>query len=410
MFALHRLLAVALLATKLPERSPMFMVISSILLFAMFVQGLLLLRATFELVRERIFSRKAFKYFVLLAFLATGITVIAFNGFAGPEWFLLSTSFATMILLTIYIIVGLIVLLHTRFSSGFGQVLLGGSLLLYGTCQMLYIILIAIVSKINAEKVLGIVDAIELLLISLIGMGMVMWLLEDERSLLAKANKELDQFLYSTSHDLRAPIASILGLTYLGKVEFQEEKARTFMDMIENRIRKLDLVIRDILSLSKSKKMELRMEPIALNDLMEDVLTDIEFNRGRTSIKLDWPKNANHSFYSDYTQIKIILSNLLGNAVKYHRLDQETPYIHVMFKEMNDAVEIKVEDNGSGIPKESISRIFEMFYRASEQTEGTGLGLYIVKEALDKLKGTIHVESKLGAGSTFTIHLNQARI
>ena len=85
------------------------------------------------------------------------------------------------------------------------------------------------------------VGAVDLLLISLMGMSMVMWFLEDERENLNKENKELDSFLSNTSHDLRTPIASILGLTYLGKLELQEEKARTFMNMIEERIKKLDL-------------------------------------------------------------------------------------------------------------------------------------------------------------------------
>ena len=100
--------------------------------------------------------------------------------------------------------------------------------------------------KVDALDFFG---AVDLLLISLMGMSMVMWFLEDERENLNKENKELDSFLSNTSHDLRTPIASILGLTYLGKIELQEEKARSFMGMIEERIRKLDLVIGDILSL-----------------------------------------------------------------------------------------------------------------------------------------------------------------
>ena len=96
--------------------------------------------------------------------------------------------------------------------------------------------------------------AVDLLLISLMGMSMVMWFLEDESENLNKENKELDSFLSNTSHDLRTPIASILGLTYLGKIELQEEKARTFMNMIEERIKKLDLVIGDILEFVTKQK------------------------------------------------------------------------------------------------------------------------------------------------------------
>jgi signal transduction histidine kinase len=235
-----------------------------------------------------------------------------------------------------------------------------------------------------------------------------MWLLEDEREKLEKANKELDQFLYSTSHDLRAPIASILGLTYLGKLEFEEEKARTFMDMIEARIRKLDLVIGDILSLSRSKKIDVRIEQLNLQTLLENTVTDIKFNKGASAISLDYTPDPSHVFRSDVNQMKIILSNLMGNAVKYHNLEQPNPYIRVTFLRRKDCVEIAIEDNGQGIPEGSLPKIFDMFYRASLNTEGTGLGLYIVREALNKIKGTIAVKSEFGKGSTFTILLDNA--
>lgn len=215
-------------------------------------------------------------------------------------------------------------------------------------------------------------------------------------------------FLYNTSHDLRAPIASILGLTYLGKLEFEEERARMFMDMIESRIKKLDLVIGDILSLSRSKKTEPRMEELRLKDLVDETITDIKFNKGASAIELDYSPNGTDVFVSDYNQIKIVLNNLLANAVKYHNLDQPKPYIRICFTRNSDLVEITVEDNGQGIPEESLPRIFEMFYRASVDTEGTGLGLYIVREALNKVKGTIDVTSELGKGSVFRIQLENA--
>jgi signal transduction histidine kinase len=106
--------------------------------------------------------------------------------------------------------------------------------------------------------------------------------------------------------------------------------------------------------------------------------------------------------------MKVILNNLMTNAVKYHNLNQPNPYIRVSFKRVRNAVEIAIQDNGMGISKESLPKIFDMFYRASSNTEGTGLGLYIVQEALSKIKGIILVDSLVGKGSTFKIVLDNA--
>jgi signal transduction histidine kinase len=307
-----------------------------------------------------------------------------------------------------YLTAGVVVWINPTFTKGFGQRLLSFSLILFSLDQFTYLTITMSDfwgHNLNVPAFFGLLD---LLLISLMGMSMVMWLLEDEREKLRKANMELDSFLYSTSHDLRAPIASILGLTYLGKVELAEEKARSYMEMIESRIKKLDLVIFDILSLSRSKKFELKITTIDFNKLLDETIADVKFNKGAAAITLDYERNENNTFKSDVTQMKIVLNNLISNAVKYHNINQPNPFIRVTFKRTIGRVEIAVEDNGQGIPTESVPRIFEMFYRATSEVEGTGLGLYIVKEALNKIKGTIFVISKYGKGSKFTIVLENA--
>jgi signal transduction histidine kinase len=249
---------------------------------------------------------------------------------------------------------------------------------------------------------------IEIVVISATGQGMVIWLLEDERDRLNKINKELDSFLYSTSHDLRSPIASILGITNIARLELTDETAKRYMDMIDNRIKRLDLVISDILKLSRSKKIDLKIEAIDFNALLKDVIADVKFNENAPAIRLDYTAQPDHVFSSDYQQMKIILGNLIANAVKYHDVNKPDPMIRVEFSRMGRSVKISVEDNGQGIRPEALPKIFDMFYRASTNADGTGLGLYIVKEALSKINGTISVTSEYSKGSRFIIVLNQA--
>ncbi len=153
-----------------------------------------------------------------------------------------------------FLVAGIVVWTNKKFTKGFGQQLLTSSLIIFSIYQ-LYNFTIRLLNVLGRQvRNLDLFGAVDLLLISLMGMSMVMWFLEDERQKLNEENKELDSFFSSTSHDLRTPIASILGLTYLGRIELQEEKARTFMNIIEERIKKLDLVISDILNLSQKQK------------------------------------------------------------------------------------------------------------------------------------------------------------
>jgi signal transduction histidine kinase len=386
------------------------LVISTLAQMSCFLQIIWILRGAYELVTEKAVNRRKFKVLLIISFFVSLISVIAFSQTVEDSMFryLLRVGSRTFVSGAGFMIAGIVVLQNKKFSRGFGQRILAITFILYSVYQ-LYYCLIVIINVCGTEmQVPNFYGVVDLLLISMMGMSMIMWLLEDERTRLDKANKELDRFLYSTSHDLRAPIASILGLTYLGKIEFEEERARTFMDMIEARVKKLDMVIGDILSLSRSKKMDVKIEKINVKDLLDKSITEIKFNKGASAISLDNIHDASHVLSSDFNQMKIVLNNLLANAVKYHNLDQPNPFIRVLFHRENDVVKIAIQDNGKGIAEANLPKIFEMFYRASLDTEGTGLGLYIVKEALSKIHGTIEVKSELGTGSTFTIILENA--
>lgn len=375
---------------------------------ACFLQIIMILRGTYELIYDKAFSRKRFRIIFTVTLIFAFLTVIMFKQTGPFSRYLVSFGSRAVITGIGFLVAGMVVWTNKKFTRGFGQQLLSSSLVSYSVYQLYDFTLRLLKLLGNEVSGLDLFGSVDLLLVSLMGMSMVMWFLEDERENLNRENKELDSFLSNTSHDLRTPIASILGLTYLGKVELQEEKARSFMNMIEERIRKLDLVISDILSLSRSKKVDLKFEQLDFPKLLDETIADIRFNKGVSAIQLDYQEGPNDTFKSDYNQIKIILNNLMSNAVKYHNLDQPNPYIRVTFKRTRSVVEISIEDNGQGIARENIPKIFDMFYRASPTTDGTGLGLYIVQEALAKINGIITVDSEIGRGSTFKVVLENA--
>jgi len=374
-----------------------------------FFQTIFLVAGTYELVRDRLLPSQRFYLALAGAVILAVVSVSAYDGVAGATTERYALRFG---LRTIIAAIGLtacsILLLQRRRKHNNGQFFLAGTFGVYSILHYAYVVVVVgnlFGSTFRFPDYFGFVD---IFMLALIGISQVMWLLEDEREKLRVTNLELDNFLYSTSHDLRAPIASILGLTYLGKVELKEDLAREYMGMIEERIRKLDEVIRDILNLQKAKKLALKIEQFDFNNLMRETISDLKFNEGAPAITLryEWKENL---LKSDYNQMKIILLNLIGNAVKYHNLKQEDPFIEVVFTRLSaNKVMITVADNGEGIPEKSLPKIFDMFYRASTNSQGTGLGLYLVKESLAKLRGSISVESRVGHGSTFTILLEKS--
>src|SRR5690606_16639923 len=108
-------------------------------------------------------------------------------------------------------------------------------------------------------------------------------------------------------------------------------------------------------------------------------------------------------FYSDSWRLKVILSNIISNAIRYR--NGKDPVIRVMVKVTGDKANVSVEDNGKGIVKEHLPSVFKMFYRATDDGHGSGLGLYIVKEAVEKLNGSIKISSREGAGTTVNLEI-----
>lgn len=221
---------------------------------------------------------------------------------------------------------------------------------------------------------------------------------------LTKINEELDRFVYSASHDLRAPLLSVKGLTNLVRYEKINANVVDYIGKIEGRVNDLDRFIAEIIDHSRNSRLEVVKERFPLEPLVDEVIEklrymdkmgDIEFMK-----KMDLEK-----VFSDRVRLNIILSNLLANAIKYSDPQKVKKWIKIRLYGHKKLTVIEVSDNGIGIEREHIPSVYNMFFRADKSSSGSGLGLYIVKEMIEKLGGDIFVESEFGSGTSFKVIL-----
>ena len=224
-----------------------------------------------------------------------------------------------------------------------------------------------------------------------------------KNSELQQVNEALDRFVYSVSHDLRSPLSSILGLTNLARLTKDPTELDQLLGMIQGRISAQDHFIREIIDYARNARTELTPEPLPLLQLVDEVIDNLKFNANADRIEFRKRVPDNIQIHSDRIRLTVILSNLIGNAIKYCDTRKEHPFIEIGYSEERSA--IYVQDNGIGIMPEHREKIFNMFYRGSERSTGSGLGLFITREAVIKLGGSIEVKSVYGGGSTFNVYL-----
>jgi len=221
---------------------------------------------------------------------------------------------------------------------------------------------------------------------------------------LTKRNTELDNFVYSVSHDLRAPIASVLGLINLAKKDIDLTMKDMYLDMIHKSALQQDNFIKEILDQSRNSRLEVKREEIVFEDLIEETFTQLRF---ATSTGKGVEKFVNvhqeRPFYSDRWRLKVILNNIISNAIRYR--NGKDPIINIDVDIQENAVILAITDNGKGIEKDHLPNVYKMFYRATDDGAGSGLGLYIVKETIEKLHGRINIESEVGKGTTVKMEI-----
>ena len=234
--------------------------------------------------------------------------------------------------------------------------------------------------------------------------------LAEKQAELENAYSELSRFVYSASHDLRAPLVSVIGLINLAKIDPNFPKEDMYLPLIEKSIHKLDVFVRNIVDYYQNKERKESIGEVDVILILEDALNTLEYYRSDSGVNYERNINIESPVILDEFRLRVIFNNLISNAVKYQRKDEPNKKIIISLHSNKDNLTIVIKDNGIGIKESSIKSLFEMFYRATNEDSGSGIGLYIVNDAIHKLNGSISVESELGVGTIFTVVLPNKEI
>jgi signal transduction histidine kinase len=180
----------------------------------------------------------------------------------------------------------------------------------------------------------------------------------------------------------------------------------TYVEKIEERILKMDDFIKSMLDYSRASRLTLKYQEVDIEELIDGCISDLEFLEGFETVDIIKNISRNgHKVMVDIVRVKIILSNIISNVFKYRNTETDGSFLKIQVNVTDVNINIEIQDNGIGIAKEHLGKVFDMFYRATEKSDGSGLGMYIVKQSIDKLHGEVQVESEEMIGTTFKIEI-----
>ena len=226
-----------------------------------------------------------------------------------------------------------------------------------------------------------------------------------QNKILKKTNLELDNFVYSASHDIRSPLTSIMGLINIAAQAMDKGEIEKCLMLMKTRVNRLDDVIEDILDFSKNIRLKKKYREVNLAYFLDELLNNHDFGENFDKLDIQLSVTSDFEVITDPMRLKVIAKNLISNAVKFMNKNHDASWLRISALRTDTNFLMIFEDNGEGIRKELQDKVFDMFYRASEKSKGSGLGLYIVKEMVENLNGTIKLRSVFGEGTTFIIEL-----
>jgi signal transduction histidine kinase len=229
--------------------------------------------------------------------------------------------------------------------------------------------------------------------------------IQEKNTELKKINHELDSFVNRTSHDLRSPLNSVLGIVKVALEEKKVETIKGYLSVQEKTLDRMKWLINDIIDFSKNKRLQFALQEVNFEKLVQDALEDHSFLTNARNINKNIDIKQYEKFISDTRRINVIINNLVSNAIKYADITKEQPEITINILVADSMATIEVTDNGIGIEEQHLDKIFTLFYRATSSATGSGLGLYIIKETVEKLGGYVNLHSQKGEGTTIKINI-----
>ncbi|MFO7824858.1 MAG: hybrid sensor histidine kinase/response regulator [Cyclobacterium sp.] len=228
--------------------------------------------------------------------------------------------------------------------------------------------------------------------------------LKEKNERLEKLHTEMNQFVYSLSHELRGPLMSISGISKLAKMEVSEPGIIEYFDMIDSATLKLDDFIYKMLDFYRSTKIENKVVAIDFQGIFDQLIKDYKLKWDLSTIDLSFDVSQDEPFFSDESKIRVIINNLFSNAYKFQK-EAGSRWIRICIKTNGNKAYLEIADNGIGIEEKHQSDVFNLFHRATQRNVGSGLGLYMVKESVEQLKGNVVLKSDVGIGTTIQVNL-----
>ncbi|MTI20290.1 sensor histidine kinase, partial [Fulvivirga sp. RKSG066] len=217
---------------------------------------------------------------------------------------------------------------------------------------------------------------------------------------LQKSNEELDNFIYKTSHDIKGPLATLMGVCNIAQIDVKDTQALDYFDKLSITAVKLNEILSKLLTINQINNTALQPEKVDFNILIHELIEEYKgyYNNPKIEISAD-VKNV--KFTSDIALLKVIYGNLISNAIKFRELsDRKESFMKINLDKKSKAIVFRIVDNGTGISEQDAQKIFEVFSKGTDMADSSGIGLYLVKLSVEKLHGDIS-HGKTDEGHTY---------